>query len=103
MRDISFTVPSGELEAAVKALEKEKDIIKYESLSYNSNVAKVSIVGAGMMSASGIAAMMFEALANAKVNIKMISTSEIKISVLVNENEADRAMQAIHDKFFEEI
>lgn len=101
-KDISFTVPKDELSIAMKALEDEKDILKYESISSDDSVAKVSIVGAGMMTATGIAATMFEALASEKINIRMISTSEIKISVLVNESEADRAMQAIHDKFFEE-
>ena len=63
-------------------------------------MAKVSIVGAGMMTASGIAAMMFEALSDAKINIQMISTSEIKVSVLIDEAYADRAVQAIHEAFF---
>ena len=61
--------------------------------------AKVSIVGAGMQSHSGVASTMFEALSNANINIKMISTSEIKISVIINENDADRAVAAIHDAF----
>ena len=60
----------------------------------------ITIVGAGMMSASGIAALMFEALYDAGINISMISTSEIKVSVLVDETDADRAVQVIHDKFF---
>ena len=64
-------------------------------------MAKVSIVGAGMMTSSGIAALMFEALYDAKVNIQMISTSEIKVSVLVDEKDADRAVTAIHSKFFD--
>ena len=101
-KDISFTVPIDEMDRAVAALEKEKDVLKYESVSVDPSVAKVSIVGAGMMTATGIASTMFEALANEKINIRMISTSEIKISVLVDENVADRAMQAIHDKFFDE-
>ena len=66
----------------------------------DTNVCKVSIVGAGMMSASGIAALMFEALYDAKINIQMISTSEIKVSVLINKDYADQAVQAIHNKFF---
>ena len=67
----------------------------------NDKIAKVSIVGAGMMSAPGVASTMFEALFGAKVNIGMISTSEIKISVLVDEKDADRAVSATHAKFFE--
>jgi aspartate kinase len=100
-QDISFTVPKGELENAKKVLEEAKEAIGYSELSVDEKVAKVSIVGAGMMSSSGIAAIMFEALYDAKVNINMISTSEIKVSVLVNEADADRAVQAIHAKFFE--
>jgi aspartate kinase len=100
-QDISFTVPKGELENARNVLEEAKEAIGYSELSVDEKVAKVSIVGAGMMSSSGIAAIMFEALYDAKVNINMISTSEIKVSVLVNETDADRAVQAIHAKFFE--
>ena len=100
-QDISFTVTKGDKEKAEATLNEYKEAIGFESVSIDESVAKVSIVGAGMMSASGIAALMFEALYDAKVNIGMISTSEIKVSVLVNEKEADRAVQAIHDKFFE--
>ena len=70
------------------------------SLVYDDKVAKVSIVGAGMESHPGIAAMMFEALYESNINIRMISTSEIKISVLIDIDDADRAVTAIHDKFF---
>jgi aspartate kinase len=99
-KDISFTVPSADMDTAVKALEAQRDALGFASISADASVSKVSIVGAGMMSATGIATLMFEALYDAKVNISMISTSEIKISVLVNESDADRAIQAIHDKFF---
>ncbi|MDR0812454.1 MAG: aspartate kinase [Oscillospiraceae bacterium] len=101
-KDISFTVPRESLQAAVSALEKKKSELNFSGIDTNDEVAKVSIVGAGMMSASGIAAMMFEALYDAKVNINMIATSEIKISVLVKEADADRAVSAIHRKFFDE-
>jgi len=100
-KDISFTVAKGDLERAREALEEQKEAIGYTTISVNDKVSKVSIVGAGMMSASGVAALMFEALYDAKVNIGMISTSEIKVSVLVDEDEADRAVAAIHAKFFE--
>ncbi|MDR1821384.1 MAG: aspartate kinase [Oscillospiraceae bacterium] len=100
-KDISFTVPKEDLQAAVATLEKKKSELQYSAIDTNDAVAKVSIVGAGMMSASGIAAMMFEALYDAEVNINMIATSEIKISVLVRETDADRAVDAIHRKFFE--
>ena len=100
-QDISFTVARGDLEKAQQMLLEHQESIGFDSMSVTDKVAKVSIVGAGMMSSSGIAAQMFEALYNAKVNINMISTSEIKVSVLVNEDDADRAVQAIHAKFFE--
>ena len=98
--DISFTVSRADMEKAVEILEENKDIIGYSEISTNDKVAKVSIVGAGMMSSPGVAAMMFEALYDSKINIAMISTSEIKVSVLVDENEADRSVAAIHAKFF---
>jgi len=101
-KDISFTVAKSDLDAAVTALENQKQALGFEKLDVSDTVAKVSIVGAGMMTASGVATMMFEALYDAKVNINMISTSEIKISVLVHEEEADRAVAAIHRKFFED-
>ncbi|MDR1217274.1 MAG: aspartate kinase [Oscillospiraceae bacterium] len=99
-KDISFTITRGDMEAARDALVENRASIGFTDISVSDAVAKVSIVGAGMMSSSGIAALMFEALYDAKVNISMISTSEIKVSVLVDENDADRAMQFIHDKFF---
>jgi len=99
--DISFTVARSDLENAVGILEENKDVIGYSEIKTDDKVAKVSIVGAGMMSAPGVAAMMFEALYDSKINIGMISTSEIKISVLVDENDADRAVAAIHAKFFD--
>ena len=97
--DISFTVPYEDAERAAAALEELKESIGYDHLSVDTNVCKVSIVGAGMMSASGIAALMFEALYDAKINIQMISTSEIKVSVLIEKAYADQAVQAIHNKF----
>ena len=98
--DISFTVPLQDADAAAEALSELQESIGFDHLSVDTNVCKVSIVGAGMMSASGIAALMFEALYDAGINISMISTSEIKVSVLVDETDADRAVQVIHDKFF---
>jgi aspartate kinase len=100
-QDISFTVAESDMEQAMASLREEQEIIGFREMSVTDKVAKVSIVGAGMISSSGIAAQMFEALYSAKINIHMISTSEIKISVLVDESEADRAVQAIHTKFFE--
>jgi len=101
-KDISFTVTREDMERAGQALEDNKDTLRFSEISMTDKIAKVSIVGAGMMSTPGVAALMFEALAAAKVNIGMISTSEIKISVLVDENEADRAVAAIHASFFED-
>ncbi|MBQ3404301.1 MAG: ACT domain-containing protein, partial [Oscillospiraceae bacterium] len=83
------------------ALEDIKSVLGFDHISTEYDVAKVSVVGAGMMNTSGIASLVFEALYDAKVNIQIISTSEIKISVIVAEKEADRAVQAIHDKFFD--
>ena len=101
-KDISFTVAKGDMEAAEKLLNENKEALGFSDISVTDTIAKVSIVGAGMMSASGVAAMMFEALYDAKINISMISTSEIKISVLVDSKDANRAVAAIHAKFFED-
>lgn len=100
-QDISFTVAKNDMEQATAALREQQDIIGFRDLSVTDKIAKVSMVGAGMVNSSGVAVQMFEALYAAKINIHMISTSEIKVSVLVNESEADRAIQAIHAKFFE--
>ena len=98
-KDISFTVTESNLEPAIELLEKNKDVIGFEEIKATSEVSKVSIVGAGMVNNPGVAAKMFEALADANINIHMISTSEIKVSVLVNQKNAERAVAAIHDKF----
>jgi len=98
--DISFTIERSDLDQAIEVLEENKYLIGYTEINTTDKIAKVSIVGAGMMSAPGVAAMMFEALYDSKINIAMISTSEIKVSVLVDENDADRAVAAIHAKFF---
>ncbi|MDD4716052.1 MAG: ACT domain-containing protein [Oscillospiraceae bacterium] len=74
--------------------------MKFKNMTVSDRVAKVSIVGAGMINNPGVAAGMFESLFNAGINIQMISTSEIKVSVLVSLEEADRAVQVVHDKFF---
>ncbi|MBR5260630.1 MAG: aspartate kinase [Oscillospiraceae bacterium] len=98
--DISFVVAKGDVDATVAALEEYKAAIGFNGVSVDSSVAKVSIVGAGMMNSSGIAALMFEALYEKRINIGMISTSEIKVSVIIDEAKADAAVSAIHDKFF---
>lgn len=98
-RDIAFTVPKTELQEALAIIEEHKDAFTANSFKYDEHVAKVSIIGAGMTSNPGVAAKMFEALYGAGINIQMISTSEIRITVLIDENDVTRAMRAIHDKF----
>ena len=102
-KDISFTVARGDAETAKVIMEDNKEAIGFQSVELNDQVAKVSIVGAGMANNAGVACKMFEALFSAGININMISTSEIKVSVLVDEREADRAVQAVHDRFFSEF
>ena len=100
-RDISFTIAKGNVDAAVKALDELKPVLGFSEVSVNEDVAKISLVGTGMINNAGIAAGMFEALSNSDINIQMISSSEIKISVLIDKKDADRAIQAIHDQFFD--
>ena len=98
-KDISFTVTKNNLNEALELLAGEKNALCYEDISHREDISKVSIVGAGMTNNPGVAAKMFEALYEAGINIHMISTSETKISVLVNVANAEKAVQAIHDKF----
>ena len=98
-KDISFTVSQDDLKDAIRILEENKEVLKIQEITCNENVAKVAIVGAGMMSNPGVASQMFEALFNYGININMISTSEIRITVLVDEKDVDRAVLAIHEKF----
>ena len=98
-KDISFTVDKKDLDDAVAALEENQARLGYKELHSERNIAKLSIVGAGMMSNPGVAAKMFESLYNEGVNINMISTSEIRVTVLIDENDGVRAMNAVHDAF----
>ncbi len=98
-KDISFTVAEDDLQPTLDLLEKNKEFINAREIKASEDVSKVSIVGAGMVNNSGVAAKMFEALYDAHINIKMIATSEIKISVLVAQKDAEAAVNAIHDKF----
>ncbi len=98
-KDISFTVSQDDLKEALAVLEENKEPLTIQGITYNEGVAKVSIVGAGMMTNPGVASKLFEALFNYGININMISTSEIRITVLVEESEIDRAVRAIHEKF----
>ena len=102
-KDISFTVSIQDVERCKQLLDEHRDFLQFDHVDVNDKIAKVSIVGAGMVHNPGVAAKMFEALYNAGINISMISTSEIKVSVLVDERDADRAVQAIHDRFFSEF
>ena len=99
LTDISFTLPRSDGQTAMTALARLKDEIGFERLQYDDGVGKVSIVGAGMRSSPGITATFFQALADAGVNIEMISTSEIRISVVVGENQVDAAVNAAHEAF----
>lgn len=101
-KDISFTVPENGLMAAMEVLKENEEMLGAKEINYNTEVAKVSIVGAGMQSNPGVAAKMFGALYEANINIKMISTSEIKISVLIDKDKAKQACNAIHEAFFPE-
>ncbi|MBR3932470.1 MAG: aspartate kinase [Clostridia bacterium] len=98
-KDISFTVNEDNLEKAVALLEENKERLSYEELKTSNEVCKISIVGSGMVNNPGVACTMFEALYDANINIHMISTSEIKVSVLINKKNADKAMNVIHEKF----
>ena len=100
-KDISFTVAKDNMKEAVEAMEEYISVVGGKSVSADDKVAKVSIVGAGMESHAGVATKMFEALYDAQINIRMISTSEIKVSVLIDEKDADAAVSAIHAKFFD--
>ena len=97
-KDISFTCSEGEADTALRVL---KDSGKFQNATCDETCAKVSIVGAGMQSHSGVASKMFEALSNNNINIKMISTSEIKISCIIDRADADKAVSAIHDMLFD--
>lgn len=98
-KDISFTLARTDLNDAINVIKENLDRLGAKDVVYKEDVAKVSIVGAGMATNPGIAAMMFEAMYNAGINISMISTSEVKISVLIDEKHTEEAMNAIHDRF----
>ncbi|BCN29661.1 aspartate kinase [Anaeromicropila herbilytica] len=98
-KDISFTVNEDNADEAVEIIKRHSNSIKYQKLDIEKSVSKVSIVGAGMMSNAGVAAKMFEALYDVGVNIKMISTSEIRVTVLIDEVHTEKAMNAVHEAF----
>ncbi len=100
-KDISFTVARDDVSEVIALLEENKSRITAQRIEKDETVAKVSVVGAGMQSNPGVAAKMFEAIYNAGINIRMIATSEIRVTVLLDEADADNAMRAVHDRFIE--
>ena len=98
-QDVTFTVAKTQMEEALAVLNEVKQILGASGTYCDDNITKVSIVGAGMANHPGVAARMFEALADANINIQMISTSEIKISVLIDKENGERAVNAIHEAF----
>ena len=101
MKDIVFTVAEKDVMDCAKLLDANKDTLSFDHMDINTGVAKVSIVGAGMLENVGIAAKMFEALYQQHINIHMISTSEVKISVLIDKDDSDRAVRVLHNQFFQ--
>lgn len=98
-KDISFTVDEKDLDDAVQVLKNNQARLTFKEIQAERNIAKLSIVGAGMMSNPGVAAKMFESLYNENININMISTSEIRVTVIINQEDGERAMRAVHNSF----
>ena len=99
-KDISFTVAKDKVDEAVEIIERHRTgSLQYQTLDVEKSVAKISVVGAGMNSHAGVAAKMFEALYDVGVNIKMISTSEIRVTVLIDDQYIDKSLKAVHEKF----
>lgn len=98
-KDISFTVSEDDLDEAIYILKDHKEALTIKEITSNRDVAKISVVGAGMISNPGVAAKMFETLYNARININMIATSEIRITVLVDKKDVEKALNAVHDGF----
>ena len=99
LTDISFTLPKTDGTAAVEALQRVQGEVGFSSIQYDDQIGKLSLVGAGMRSNPGVSATFFKALANAGVNIEMISTSEIRISVITRDDLLDDAVRAVHTAF----
>jgi aspartate kinase len=97
--DISFTLPKGELKKVLDALAQNKNVLGYRELESDEEIGKLSIVGAGMRTHTGVSAIMFRALAEASINVEMISTSEIRISVITSLDQIDDAARAVHKAF----
>jgi aspartate kinase len=103
LNDISFTIGKDDFDEALNVTKQKCKQLKARDVVYDTEIAKVSVVGVGMQSHCSVAAKMFRALAKNNINIEMISTSEIKISCLINGKDLDRAVQAIHDEFELEV
>src|SRR6185369_16361398 len=97
--DISFTVPQNELDTALEAVREAVKVVGAEGITSDANVAKISVVGLGMAKQTGVAQKMFRSLADAGINIQMITTSEIKISVLVSRERSQEALRIVHRAF----
>ncbi|MBN8555283.1 MAG: aspartate kinase [Deltaproteobacteria bacterium] len=97
--DISFTVPRSDLRKAIEVIDKHKDVLKHKQIRGDDRISKISVIGNGMRSHSGVAARMFQALAKENINIQMISTSEIKISCVIDEKYSELAVRVLHDCF----
>ena len=97
--DITFTIPKADIKNAEKIMKQLRTDVTYESILIDSNIAKISIVGVGMRSNAGVAAKMFNVLSENDINIDVISTSEIKISILINNDQAEKAVRMLHEYF----
>ena len=97
--NLSFTLPRGDLEKALKILKKEKPNIGYKRINSSNSISKISVVGVGMRSHAGVAQTLFDTLGKNKINIQVITTSEIKISILIDEKFSDIAVQKLHQAF----
>ena len=97
--NLSFTLPRGDLEKALKILKKEKSSIGYRKINSSNNISKISVVGVGMRSHAGVAQTLFETLGKNKINIQVITTSEIKISILIDDQYTDLAVQKLHHAY----
>ena len=97
--DLSFTLPATDGALAMQTLMKARDAVGFEDLLYDDHIGKLSLIGAGMRSNPGVAAKFFRAMADAGVNIEMISTSEIRVSVVCRDTDLDVAVRAVHDAF----
>ena len=102
-KDITFTLHRKDLEEAEEVLNEHRAALRFDHIETDAGIGKVSIVGVGLISNCGVAAKMFEALYEAGINIQMINTSEIRVSVLLDEEDVNRAVKAVHAKFFDEV